>query len=127
MNNLVNATEEEIIIRAKNFESNIEALIKDASKCFKGEATDYDINERYKVLKNAIKEEAKALHAGKDSIADISEIHEAYQKGIRECALYGFKSRTSGHVLSNILQSLQEAEDRLTRYIKLYEQWRQYK
>lgn len=104
---------ESYIERLKNLEKNIDRYLS------YGETELQDvIREEYKSLKNEIREEAQYLDKSCNSIADVSNEHNAYAWGIMEANAFGFSVRTNSRISLDMFRSVGEAIYKINKYFE---------
>lgn len=124
MTNLKSLSEREIIKRAKDYESRIIETTRDMRLYLEhGNGSEEELKQRYSDLKEEVVRESHYLRHHHNSIAGLSPIHEAYERGIIECAEYAFMAKAGGTITKKTLFGLDDAEERLTHYIKFFDEW----
>lgn len=125
MKDLKETTEMELLYKAKEYEKRMLDLEKDISDFMNGNIQKESIiKNEYKKLKNEIREESKYLDKRRNSMLHISDIHNAYQHGIMECAAFGFRERVNSKIDQKLFNSVEEAEYRFTKYLIALDEYR---
>lgn len=129
MDELCRLSSEQIIYRAKEYESRMNVLtisisnfLESGSKLVSPEW----IKQEYAELKKCIKEEHDYLSKQKNDISHISQVHNAYQYGILECSAWGFSSRVGSNIDIMLFNSVEEAEYKLTKFLSDVDEWKNY-
>lgn len=125
--NLKNFTEEQLLLRIKNYYDRTDALMDNMGAYFKNKSEEKErqIRQEYKALKQELNEEYTYFSAVKNDITEISRVHSCYQYGVQEAAAHGFRIKINGKINREMYNSVEEAHYRLEKYVSDLDEWQE--